>query len=92
MSQIQKRLFPWQMFGMALSAITGRLLFYGQPLRYYGKVFFWTKVVLMMLAGVNALSFHFTTYRRCRLGYDRWPPFGAKLAGALSLASGRASS
>ena len=32
-SQIQRRLFPWQMFGMAISAITGSLLFYGQPLR-----------------------------------------------------------
>jgi hypothetical protein len=87
-SQIQKRLFPWQMFGMALSAMTGSLLFYGQPLRYYGKVYFWTKVVLMILAGANALAFHFTTYRTVAT-WDRSDvmlPRAAKLAGVFSLA------
>jgi hypothetical protein len=86
-SQIQKRLFPWQMVGMALSAITGSMLFYGQPLRYYGKVFFWMKVVFMIAAGVNALAFHFTTYRSvARWDSDRVLPGGARMAGAFSLA------
>ncbi len=86
-SQIQKRLFPWQMFAMGVSSITGSLLFYGQPLRYYGKAFFWTKVVLMILAGVNALAFHFTTYRSvANWDGDRALPLGAKLAGVFSLA------
>ena len=49
-AQLQRRLFPWQMLGFALSAVTGLLLVYSQPFRYYGKVFFWTKMVLMMLA------------------------------------------
>ena len=86
-SQIQRRLFPWQMVGMALSAITGGLLFYGQPLRYYGKVFFWIKVLFMVLAGVNAIAFHFTTYRSVATwDSDRALPTGARLAGAFSLA------
>jgi hypothetical protein len=86
-SQIQKRLFPWQMFGMALSAMTGSLLFYGQPLRYYGKAFFWMKVAFMILAGLNALAFHFTTYRSvAKWDTDTGLPFGARLAGVLSLA------
>lgn len=86
-SQIQKRLFPWQMFTMALSSITGGLLFYAQPLRYYGKVFFWMKIVLLILAGLNALVFHFTTYRSVA-NWDRETvmPLGAKLAGVFSLA------
>jgi hypothetical protein len=86
-SQIQRRLFPWQMVGMALSAITGGLLFYGQPLRYYGKVFFWIKILFMILAGVNAIAFHFTTYRSvAKWDSDRVLPTGARLAGAFSLA------
>jgi hypothetical protein len=86
-SQIQRRLFPWQMVGMTLSAITGGLLFYGQPLRYYGKVFFWIKVLFMVLAGVNAIAFHFTTYRSVATwDSDRALPTGARLAGAFSLA------
>ena len=85
-SQIQKRLFPWQMLGLGVSSITGGLLFYSQPMRYYGKVFFWTKAALMVLAGVNALAFHLTTYRSVA-AWDRdgVPPFRARLAGALSL-------
>jgi hypothetical protein len=87
LSQVQKQLFPWQMFTMTVSAITGTLLFYSQPLRYYGKVFFWVKMALMLFAGLNALYFHFTTYKTVAVWdtTDR-PPYGAKLAGALSIA------
>ena len=86
-SQVQKRLFPWQMAGMALSYSTGLLLFYGQPMRFYANFFFWIKIVMMALAGVNALAFHFITY----LSVAAWDsegvtPFGVKLAGALGLA------
>lgn len=86
-SQVQRRLFLWQMLGMALSSITGLLLFYGQPMRFYGKVFFWVKMTSMGLAGVNALAFHFGTYRSVS-SWDSDPvgPFGARLAGALSIA------
>ncbi len=87
LSQVQKRLFPWQMAGMALSFGTGLLLFYGQPLRFYANVFFWIKAVMMVLAGLNAWVFHEISYR----SVDEWDtaaatPAGAKLAGALSLA------
>jgi hypothetical protein len=85
-SQIQRRLFPWQMLGMTASTITGLILLYGQPMRYYGKALFWTKLGLMVLAGVNALFFHLTTYRSVA-EWDRDPvvPFGARVAGVLSL-------
>jgi hypothetical protein len=75
------------MFGLALSSVTGGLLFYSQPMRYYGKVFFWTKAALMILAGVNALAFHLIAYRSVTAwDSDAVPPFGARLAGGLSLA------
>ena len=32
-SGIQNRLFPWQMLGLATSALSGGLLFYAQPMR-----------------------------------------------------------
>src|SRR5262249_20278625 len=80
-SQIQKRLFPWQAVFMVLSTITGGLLVYSQPMRYYGKVFFWTKFVMIVLAGINALAFHLTTYRSVAT-WDRdvVPPFKARVA------------
>ena len=85
-SEVQRRLFPWQAFGFVVTSITGFLLFYSQPMRYYGKLLFWIKIVLMALAGANALYFHMTTYRSVGR-WDRDPivPFGAKFAGVMSL-------
>ena len=84
-SEVQSRLFPWQMLGAALSFTTGILLFYSQPLRYYGKLLYWLKMGLLVLALLNAMLFHFTTYR----SIDKWdnanPPLAAKIAGVLSL-------
>jgi len=85
-SQIQKRLFPWQMVGMVGSAITGGLLFWGQPMRYYGKALYWTKIILMILAGINALYFHLTTYKSVKAwDSDPVPPPAARWAGYLCL-------
>lgn len=85
-SQIQGRLFPWQMAAMGASAATGLLLVYAQPLRYYPKIFFWLKMALMGAAGVNAMIFHFTTYKTVA-EWDNAPvlPSGARRAGAIGL-------
>jgi len=85
-SELQKRLFPWQMLGLFVSSATGIVLFYGEPMRYYGKMLFWTKMSMMVLAGVNALYFHLTTYRSVAK-WDRDPllPYGGRVAGVLSL-------
>jgi hypothetical protein len=84
-SQLQKRLFPWQMLGMALSTVTGLVLVYGDPVRFYTNIFFWMKMSLMVIAGVNALAFHYIEYFNVDNWDNRVPPYGAKLAGALGL-------
>ena len=85
-SQVQKRLFPWQMAGLAVSSISGLILVYGEPLRFYGNIFFWMKTAMMALAGVNAVAFHLITYRSVAAwDASAATPFGARLAGGLSL-------
>ncbi len=85
-SQMQKRLFPWQMVGFVSNAISGFILVYSQPMRYYGKIFFWIKMGLVILAGVNAIYFHLTTYRSvAEWDNDRVLPSAARWAGALGL-------
>ena len=85
-SRIQDRLFPWQMVGLAASVVTGGLLFYGQPMRFYGNFYFWVKNGLMLLALVNAMWFHLTTYRSvAEWDTDTTPPFPARMAGALGM-------
>ena len=85
-SHIQNRLFKWQMLGLAMSVVSGGLLFYGQPMRFYGNFWFWMKNLLLLLALANAMYFHRTIYR----SVDRWdndpvPPVPARVAGALGL-------
>ena len=85
-SQLQKRLFPWQMLGMSLSAITGLVLVYGDPMRFYANIFFWMKMTLMAIAALNAMAFHYIAYFDVNNWDNKVPPYGAKLAGALGLA------
>lgn len=85
-SEIQQRLFPWQMAGMACSTITGLVLLYSDPMRFWVSVFFWVKMGTMALTALNAVAFHFISYE----SIARWdtrpvPPFGARLAGGLGL-------
>ena len=86
-SEVQRRLFPWQMTGITVNAITGFTLVYGQPMRYYGNIFFWMKVMILALAGINAMGFHLSTYHSVA-DWDSKSvmPFGAKLAAVASLA------
>jgi len=84
--QIQRRLFPWQMAGLVPSTATGLLLCCIDPVRYYGNVFFRVKLVLLALAGLNALAFHLTIYRKAgRWDEDPQLTATARLAGAVSL-------
>ena len=86
-SQVQQRLFPWQMLGMALSAVTGVALVFADPMRFYINIIFWTKMVTMVVAALNALAFHYITYETIAQWDSKvGPPFGAKLAGALGIA------
>jgi hypothetical protein len=87
MSQVQRRLFPWQIAGMTLATITGLTLVYGNPMNYFANIIFWTKMLSMGIAGLNALAFHFITeYTLVQWDTSPTPPFGAKLAGGLSIA------
>jgi hypothetical protein len=80
-SEISPRLLPWQIVGFTLMTVTGMLLFWAQPLRYFGKTFFWWKMALMVLAGINAGIIHLITRR----SEAAWDSRAAKVAGAASI-------
>lgn len=85
-SELQRRLFPWQMFGMTLAAITGLVLAFSDPMRFYANIFFWLKMLMLLLAALNAMAFHYLTYFTVS-SWDSAPttPFGAKLSGTISV-------
>lgn len=80
------RLLPWTRIGFAIMTVTGLLLFYSQPLRYYHNLFFRAKVVVLILAGANAAIFHAGAHRSAGdWDRDATPPRAARIAGAVSL-------
>lgn len=80
------RLLPWTRVGFAIMVVTGLLLFYSNPLRYYHNIFFRIKAVFLVLAGLNVWWFHSRTHKNVdRWGQDARPPRAARIAGAVSL-------
>lgn len=85
-SEVARQLLPWALAGVALMAASGMLLFYSGPVRAAGNIFFRIKMAMIALAGINALLFHFTIYRRVAdWDCDPRPPLRARLAGFCSL-------
>ena len=85
-SEVAGRLLPLALLGFALMVLSGTLLFYSGPVRAFQNIFFRVKVVMLVLAGLNALFFHLTIYRRVAAwDDDPVPPARAKMAGAMSL-------
>ena len=57
-SEMNKKVLPWSLFGFGLMMLPGFLLFYAIPVRSYQNIFFRFKVILILLAGLNAFLFH----------------------------------
>jgi hypothetical protein len=82
MSDIMK----WASMAFVLTASTGALMFITNASTYYQNFFFRTKMVLLVLAGINVLLFELTSRR----GIHRWDKDAAasgaaKTAAVLSL-------
>ena len=85
-SKLASRLLPWAWIGFAVQVLTGSLLFASEATKCYGNPAFRIKMLLLLLAGVNALAFHVAPFRKVA-AWDKasTPPVGAKVAGALSI-------
>jgi hypothetical protein len=85
-SKIATKFIPLALAGFVIVAVTGGLLFWAKPLAYYGRFYFRLKVVLMVLAFLNALIFHATIERKIAIWDNTLPPPPrARLAGVLGL-------
>jgi hypothetical protein len=86
-SEVASRLLPWTVAGFVLMVITGSLLFSAIPLRSYQNIFFRTKMILLVLAGLNVWLFHSGIYKRiAEWDFHAIPPKAARIAGGISLA------
>lgn len=76
--------YTWGAFAVAVAA--GGLLFISHASKYLENGYFVTKLVLIGVAGLNMLLFHFISAKDMpRWENDPRPPFPARFAGGLSL-------
>jgi hypothetical protein len=84
-SKIAGGTLRWAWSGFIVMVVTGVLMFVSEATKCYTNPGFRWKMLLLLLAGLNALIFHFVAYR----SVDRWEqgatPFAAKFAGAFSI-------
>jgi len=86
-SAVATRLLPWTVAGFVLMVVSGVLTFLNAPVRYYENIFFRIKMSALLLAGLNVWFFHAGIWRKVSAwDGDAIAPFGARLAGGLSLA------
>jgi hypothetical protein len=52
------KLLPWVFIGFGLNLVTGVLFFFGDPGRYAINIGFQIKMILVLIAGLNALWFY----------------------------------
>jgi hypothetical protein len=86
-TEVAGRMLPWTVAGFVVMVITGSLLFSAIPLRSYQNIFFRTKMILLLLAGLNVWLFHSRVYRNVAAWeFDAIPPRRAMIAGGVSIA------
>jgi hypothetical protein len=84
-SKVAKQFLPWAWIGFATQGITGALLFMSEATQAYDNVIFQVKMALIVLAGINALIFQQTVYKRVAAWDLSNPPRAAKFAGYASI-------
>jgi hypothetical protein len=85
-SEVIGRIVPWTLSGFCFMFLTGSWLFASEARKLYHSPAFRIKILLLALAGLNALIFHLTVYRDAA-AWDEMKvlPARARLAGLLSL-------
>jgi hypothetical protein len=82
-SQVIEQFRPWKWTGFAILLASGTLLAMSDPLEYYDNIMFWISLLILLLAGVNAMIFRLGAYR----SVDEWdeaavaPPNARRWAG-----------
>jgi len=81
------QILPIVYIGLAINTITGILFYIGDPHRYFINISFQIKMLLYVIAGINALWYQFKLSPRI----DALPPGAempseARISGAMSLA------
>ncbi len=83
---VARHLLPWSHVGLVVVVISGALLFAADPVALWFNSVFRAKLVLIVVAGLNAAAFHAWPFRSV-MTWNRFapPPWPARAAAATSL-------
>ncbi len=85
-SRMAGRLIPWAWIGFVVQVVTGALLFSSEAVKIYGNPAFRLKMILLLLAGLQALIFQVVVLPRGASWDDKGPlPRLAKTMGLISI-------
>src|SRR6202162_1533786 len=85
-SKLAGRFIPWALAGFIIQVLTGLLLFSSEATKMYGNMGFEIKMLLILVAGINAFVFHSIAYQSVgKWDNDPVAPFSARVAGLLSV-------
>ena len=85
-SKLARRFLPWAWAGFLIQVVTGLLLFSSEATKMYGNLGFEIKMLLILVAGINAFVFHEIAYQSVgKWDNDPVAPIGARAAGLLSI-------
>jgi hypothetical protein len=85
-SAMMRDVVRWSKFGFVVMFMTGGLLFMTQASKAYGNVFFRSKMLLLVILGINAALYQFVLYpKMVQWDSAERTPLGARVCGGLSL-------
>ena len=85
-SRVSGGILPLTWCAFVAAVLSGALLWISNATRYLANGYFLAKMILIALAGVNMLAFHFIGARdQRRWDHDTRLPLAARFAGGLSL-------
>jgi uncharacterized membrane protein len=85
-SKLAKRFLPWAWVGFLIQVVTGVLLFSSEATKMYGNLGFEIKMLLILVAGINAFVFHEIAYKSVgKWDHDPVAPISARIAGLASI-------
>jgi hypothetical protein len=85
-SVLTRHVVPWSVAAFALIVPTGLLMFSAHASDFVSNRAFQLKLLLIVLAGINAVLFHAGVYRSvARWDHDAAPPMSARLHASASL-------
>jgi heme/copper-type cytochrome/quinol oxidase subunit 4 len=85
-SRMMRDILRWSKFGFVVMFATGAVLFMTQAGKAYDNVFFRTKLVFLLILGLNAVVYQLVFFPRMSEWDDRpRAPIGARVCAALSL-------